>query len=389
MPENFTRHPSTVADWSGARRKARLRETRLGHDWQRLGRARRVLAWLALCLIPVFVLCGQYWIEDVHPERERLSRTHPQIHHIYDARTPADSRTAVVDLVGLGNLDASETARTLSAYAGIGQVWAVEYDNGGIDTAVISRMIVASAAQTGTDNIILSGHSMGGVIALEVAQHIHEDSDTVLVGVVLDSTPVDLHAVRAESRDAGEDMLRWIGWLPGARESRSLRLLVETAARKDTFLDTHSTWYPRIDLSELQVVIGEVVHDKILSDDAASNGLIQSQFETIVASGAIDNLKSLAAERSGRVSPGIVFVRPRVGERDPVVDVDYTQRILVEQVGGPDGSLLVARLAGIGHANPNQQPALYNAAIDKRILPFLRQVLVQADRADRLSAGIR
>jgi hypothetical protein len=47
----------------------------------------------------------------------------------------------------------------------------------------------------------------------------------------------------------------------------------------------------------------------------------------------------------------------------------------VEQSGGVDGTLLVAKLDGIGHANPIQQPAAYNAAIENRIAPFLRPLL--------------
>ncbi|WP_213574474.1 alpha/beta hydrolase [Rhodococcus sp. USK13] len=374
MQQYVPRPPSTVGDWSDARRKMQLRRSRPGHSWRRFGRTRRILMWLGLSMVPVLIVGGQYWVQDVHPERERLAQTVPAVHDVYEAKNPADQKTAVVDMVGLGNVDATDTARSLGAYTELGQVWAVEYDNSGIDTKVISDLIVDHAAATGTDNIILSGHSMGGVVALEVAQHIYEDSDTVLSGVVLDCTPVDLHAVRGDARDAGEDMLRWIGWLPGARESRSLRVLVETAARKDRFLDSNS-WYPRVDLSAFGSVVEEVLHDKVFSDDAASNGLIESQFTVIVASGAIDNLKSLAVERDGKPLPAVVFVRPRDGRFDPVVDVDYTQRILVEQSGGVDGTLLVAKLDGIGHANPIQQPAAYNAAIENRIAPFLRPLL--------------
>ncbi len=207
--------------------------------------------------------------------------------------------------------------------------------------------------------------------------------------MVLDCTPVDLHAVRAGSRDSGEDMLRWIGWLPGARESRTMRVLVETAARQSRFLDTKSDWYPHVDVDEFRDVLDEVLTEKVLSEDVASNGLIESQFKTIVASGAIDNLKSLAVESDDKPRPGIVFVRPRAGWKDPVVDVDYTQKILVEQSGGTDGALLVAKLDGTGHANPNQQPVVYNEAIVKRILPFLRTTLDEVSVTSDASGGRR
>ncbi|MEE2033511.1 alpha/beta hydrolase [Rhodococcus chondri] len=371
MPEIPSLPPCSAGDWDDSRRRHRLRDTRLGKHWGRFRRTRRFLAYGLLATVPLFAVYTQYWAWDVAPMREQLSRTHPQLHQVYDAGRRADSDTAVVDLVGLGNLDATETATALPAFGDIGRVWAVEYDNGGIDTAVISRMIVERADRSGVESVVLTGHSMGGIIALEVAQHLYQDTYLEVLGVVLDCTPLDLHAVRADSRDAGEDLLRWIGWLPGARESRSLRILVEIAARKDRFVLPSDRWYRRIDTAELNTVLDEVLRDKIFSTDAASNGLIESQFRAIVASGATDNLKALAAPRDDKPRPAVVFLRPRYGPNDNVVDVDYSQRILVDRSGGPDGTLLVSKLDHIGHANPIQRPEVYNEAITDRIAPFL------------------
>lgn len=150
-----------------------------------------------------------------------------------------------------------------------------------------------------------------------------------------------------------------------------MRMLVEIAARKDRFVLPSDRWYRRVDTTELQAVLDEVLHDKIFSTDAASNGLIESQFRAIVASGAIDNLKALATPRDDKLRPAVVFLRPRHGPNDTVVDVDYSQRILVDQSGGVDGTLLVSKLDRIGHADPIQRPEAYNRAITDRIEPFL------------------
>lgn len=356
-----------VTDWDDDRRKKRLAETRHGAG----SRSRRLLVQLGFAVLAVVIVCTQYWVYDVAPERARLASTRPQVHHIYDAQDPLDQDTAVVDLVGLGNLDASATATALPAFTGIGQVWAVQYDNSGLDTAVISRIIAEHARRERVDRIVLAGHSMGGIIALEVADHIAEDTDLQLQAVVLDCTPINLHAVRAKSRDAGEDMLRWMGWLPGARESRSLRLLVETVARKDRYLFPSSGRNRFVDVGELERVVDEVLNKKILSTNTASNGLIESQFRAIVASGAQDDLETLTKGDDG---PAFVFLRPTVGSADPVVDVDYSQQALFEHTGGPGGRLLVVRMAGTGHANPMQQPVRYNQAIEDSIDPFLTQL---------------
>ncbi|QHE72740.1 alpha/beta fold hydrolase [Rhodococcus sp. WAY2] len=372
MPALLPRHRTTVADYSDERRRARLRQTRTGHHWVRFGRTRRALVWLAVwVLVPVLCASSVYWMRDVLPQQVRLATTQPQIHPVYDAQQSSERDTAVVELVGLGNLDATRTATSLPTLSRIGQVWAVRYDNSGIDTKVISDLITTHARDRNVGSVVVSGHSMGGVIALEVAEHLYRDTDLAVDAVILDCTPLDLHAVRAQSRDAGEDLLRWIGWIPGARESRVLRLFVEVAARQHRFVDP-SSWYPRIDPSELREVLGEVLREKILSRRAASNGLIESQFRVIVASGAIDNLDALAAPREPKPRPAMVFLRPRVAAADRVVDVDYSQRILIDHSGGPEGTLLVVKLDGTGHANPNQHPVTYNEAIADRIVPFLR-----------------
>ncbi|WP_431957966.1 alpha/beta fold hydrolase [Nocardia lijiangensis] len=369
------RHPSTVTDWDDARRKVRLRETRLGYRWTTLRRTRLAFLRVAALLILVLIVFTQYWVHDVAPERARLALTEPAL---LPVATPAQEEnwdTAVVDLVGLGGLNASDTASALPALRRMGVVWAIKYDNQGIDSKVIADLVVRAAQMSGVRNIVLVGHSMGGVIALEVGQHIHLDSDRRLAGVLLDCTPVDLNAVRPESRGRGEDMLRWMGWLPGARESRALRLAVETYARRDRFVDHTADPVPSLRFAELGDVLAEVATDKVMSRNAASNGLIESQFLAIVGGGAIDNLRALSRPVNGKPRPALVYIRPRDAERDRVVDVEYSHQVLIERVGGVDGSLLVVLPRNTGHANPRQAPAEYNKVVDQQVLPFVQRYL--------------
>ncbi|WP_280258584.1 alpha/beta hydrolase [Nocardia wallacei] len=366
------RHPTTVADYDDARRRARLAETRWGHGWVRLRRTRRVLLRLALVPILLLVVFAQYLAVDIAPERARLARTEPAVLPVA-APAPEARNTAVFDLVGLGSLDATATARALPSLTRMGSVWAVRYDNTGIDTKVISDLIIRVTEAARIDNVVLVGHSMGGVIALEIGKHIHTGSTKNLAAVVLDCTPIDLDAVRPESRDQGEDLLRWTGWLPGIRESRSLRLFAETYARRDRFLDRDTT-PPGIRGDRLWSTVGEVLRQKIGNRDAASNGLIESQFRAIVAGGAVDDLRALVKPVSGKSRPAVVFLRPNNPERDPIVDVEYTHRVLIQQVGGVDGNLLTVLAHGTGHANPVQQPGEYNKVIAQQVVPFVRQV---------------
>lgn len=380
-------HPSTVADWSDERRRARLRETRLGDRWKALGRTGQALLRVAVLLMIVLVVFAQYWEYDVAPERQRLARTEPALLPVAEPFAPADRDTAVVDLVGLGGLNASDTAASLPALREMGAVWAIRYDNRGIDTEVIADLIIRAAVMSGVRNIVLAGHSMGGVIALEVARHIHTGSDRRLLAVLLDCTPLDLDAVRPESRGLGEDMVRWMGWLPGARESRGLRIAVETYARREQFLDY--TGVPGIRFDRLRGTVEQVLRDKIFNADAASNGLIESQFLAIVAGGATDDLRPLSRSARGKPRPAIVFLRPHDASRDRVVDVARTQEVLIDKVGGIDGNLLVVKPRGTGHADPRQHPGEYNKIISQQVLPFVERYRAQISRVADAAAPAR
>ncbi|PPJ26162.1 alpha/beta fold hydrolase [Nocardia nova] len=364
------RHPSTVADYDDARRRARLAETRVGHRWRTLGRTRRVLLRAALVPIVVLVVFAQYWHYDVSPEQARLARTDPAVLPISGPAAASDRDTAVFDLVGLGSLDASDTARALPSLRQLGSVWAVRYDNTGIDTKVISDLIIRVTEAARIHKVVLVGHSMGGVIALEIAKHIHTHSTRTLSGVILDCTPVNLAAVRPESRDQGEDLLRWFGWFPGARESRGLRLLAETYSRRDQFVDYGSS-PPGIRMASLRRTVTDVLRQKIFNTAAASNGLIEDQFKAIVASGALDDLRALAKPAAGKPRPAVVFIRPHNPYRDSVVDDEYTHRALIDTVGGVDGTLLVVLTRSTGHADPRQHPREYNTVIAQQIVPFI------------------
>ncbi|MEU4651136.1 alpha/beta fold hydrolase [Nocardia fluminea] len=377
---SFDRHPSTVADFDDARRRERLRETRLGHTWGSWRRTRLVLLRILGFLLVAMIVFGQYWVHDVAPERERLAQTAPEL---LPANLPADARdwdTAVVDLVGLGGVNATPTAKALPALSRLGVVWAVRYDNAGIDTKVIAEMIVRAARYGNVRNIVLVGHSMGGIIALEVARHIHLGSDRRLVAVLLDCTPMNLDAVRPESRSRGADLVRWLGWLPGARESRILRFAVEMSARRERFAQRNGLSFD-IDWGALREASAQVLRDKIFSRDAASNGLIESQFLAIVAGGGTADLRALGKPHPDKRNPAIVFIRPREAARDNVVDVAYSHEVLIEESGGVDGSLLVVRPNRIEHANPIQRPAEYNAVIEAQVLPFVRRYQ-EANRND-------
>lgn len=346
--------PISDYDPRGARR--RLHETRAFHGHP----VARVAAKFALGLTIATTPIVQYWAHDVAPAQYEIEQAGSEINEIYLANNPEHNDTAVVDFAGLGNYTSEKYVQSLD-YAEMGRGWAVRYNNNGIDTTELAKDIIEKAEQTGVERFVLVGHSMGGIIALEIAQHIYEHTDKELAAVVLDSSPLNIDCVRQESREKGMEMNRWIGRIPGARYSRILRGMVEMGAREDEYMGKPVNGIPTIKVDKF-VNAAVAVRSEKLVKDAPSNALIDGQFKTILGSGAEDDLSDLSQEKDGKLLPRIIFIRPRNSRDDPIVDVNKTEDILLSMM---PNQVTIIRGEGIQHANPVQRPDEYRPLMER------------------------
>lgn len=276
-------------------------------------------------------------------------------------------------MVGLGNLSAKETATTLSSYADIGNVWAVQYDNEGVDVAVIANEIVEKAESEGVDQLVLSGHSMGGDVALKIADHLYTQTDIDLKAVILDCTPPDVYSVRPSEREKGLMMIKYYPVFDAfdIGASRTFRFVGEMVARKERYMQEADTILERIDISSFGNAAKEVYEEKILKKDVASTDLIGDQFGEIYDGDAINSLDIITDSLEGKDKPAIVYMRPQNPLDDLVVDVSRSQVLITSETDFADLNLLIVKMHNTGHANPNQRPTEYNAAIRDKIIPFL------------------
>jgi pimeloyl-ACP methyl ester carboxylesterase len=348
-------------------------------------RAKCAAAFTA-ALIPL----GLYTTFDVKPMRERLALTQPELVDVYEASEEALPDRAVIDMVGLGNLSAVETATNLTSLSDLGDVIALRYDNRGIDTDVIARTIETKMLEEDYTAVVLVGHSMGGDVALKVAQYIYEDTDIQVDAVVLDCTPPDRESVRQDERHKGDLMLKYLPIIPGGDVARTVRYTVEMGARKDRFIvkqaDGSSSQF---DAEEFKNASKEVYIDKIYNQNAATSGLIETQYAEIVDGESVQSLHALGKQVEDKYMPKIVYMRPEEGWRDGVTDVDRATGILQQEVGIFEGRLLIVTMQHTGHANPNQVPEEYNSAFSEKIVPYIHRYSAHQDLENlpRLSYG--
>jgi pimeloyl-ACP methyl ester carboxylesterase len=316
--------------------------------------------------VTALTLTSLYSMDVAHGERV-LFESHPEIIHISDNHTVEHSDQATVVSAGWGNLDSAHTATSLPAYGAEGSVWAIRYDNTGVNTTSLAEELVAEAKTNHVTQLSFSGHSMGGLVNLEIARKVYESDNGISVPyIVLDCTPSSIDAVRPEVRNNGYLMTEGLSHIPGARYSSTIRLIAEEAARYNKYKD--SSQVLQVDLSKMLDATKTIINDKILNDNVASASLLESQFELIVAGGAKEDIMALGKD-VGKPKPVLVFIRPVDTSADMTVDDAYSEKQFTEYAHAANLPLVVVKVPGIGHADPNSHPNEYNAALTRAVFP--------------------
>lgn len=310
---------------------------------------------------------------DIQHGRQELAHTHSSIILVMNASSPQHNNEATVVSAGFGNLSSYNTAESLPAYAQEGQVWAIQYDNNGIDTDVIASDLIKQAQASGVNELSFSGHSMGGLVDLEVARKIYEsDTDISVPYIILDCTPANMDSVRPSVRDDSYRMAEGLRLIPGARYSATVRFVVEEAARLDQYRDMTKPLL--VDPQKLIKATKTVIDDKIISDNEPSVPLLESQIKLIAASGAKGNILALGKDR-GKPKPVLVFMRPLDANADQTVDDNYSQQQFEQYSREAGLTLMVVNIVGSGHANPIQKPNEYNDALLQDTYPRLQAIV--------------
>lgn len=307
---------------------------------------------------------------DVAQGKEALNGSKSAIIPVSIDQSPSTKSSAIVVSAGLGNLNSYYTAAALPVYAESGNVWAMRYNNNGINVDTVAEKLIEEANANQITELSFSGHSMGGLIDLEVARRVYESQSPIIVPyIILDSTPASIEAVRPDVRSDGYTMARALSYIPGARYSSAVRFIAEEAARFDQFKDFGEPFF--IDPAKFVNITERVIKDKFLRNDVASISLLESQFKFILASGAENDIRALGKD-NGKPKPILVYMRPEDSSADQTVDNDFSQRQVGEYAQAAGLTLIVVKVAGIGHANPIQRPAEYDRALRNVVIPKIR-----------------
>lgn len=374
------------AEYDDAARKRNMAEA-LGRNIDGWPKARRILGTTALgAALSATIVTAQY-SADVLATKEYLKEAKPVIEVVSQPNSPTDGHRMIMGIGGFGTTDARNAMEALP-YETIGLETSLAYDQRGIDTTAIKDSLKEFALEHDIDEIVLSGHSMGGIITLEIASLLYEDDDAPSVSdIILDCTPPNLSAVHDDKIDAGDKMNELTKPIPGHRSSTYLKAIGEMASRNSRYLDDDEggQLIPSLDVLAFGREAQAVKREKMLPEDGTV-GLALDQYREIVADGAEDSFRRMSPIKYSKRSPRIHFLRPLDAASDTTVLIERAQELFIEYGLKYHIPVRIHTLdAGTWHASPGQTPQQYHALVSKDILPSIRKTY--EDRRAFIEAG--
>lgn len=340
---------------------------------------------------------GYMYNEDVNEVKEMLAHTHPYViensslpaietgssmvpHGTYETLDPAEKsyiagleqdRLVTIDFSGFGLTNVYKAKEVLSSFDKIGANWSVHYDNLGIDTEVIARMLVDKMNDQGIKQFGIYADSMGNIVGLQVAvQMLNLDPTLRFRFMDMDSPATCMEVLREKSLQDGYRLLDGIKEMPGAEYSRFDRMIAEIYLRWDRVHDWDSFWD----------VFHEVRREIFDNRDLPGNTLLAEQFQFIENSQFEPELKEVG-ELPMDERPVFYFMGAKNQAADDVVNTNKSYQ-LVYKWTQEDGLVLKGKygIKDFHHGSQWMSMEEYHDVLGKEIVPQI--VAAMGDEAN-------
>ncbi|MFZ1360547.1 MAG: alpha/beta hydrolase [Candidatus Saccharimonadales bacterium] len=284
---------------------------------------------------------------------------------IADAADPLNNDILFNGAVGFGNMDASNMMTALRPLRQQGRLLADRESDKGINTDEQAEKLIEYAQQHDVREIVLIGHSIGGLKMLNKAARAKEiiadkKLDITLQRIVLLQTPYSIDSVRTNMRSFGQKVCNYAEYAPWLKYYWFSRYLPEMMARKDRYIDVNNH---AVDVGRFVETSSEVYKEKIRDPSATAN-VLYDQFCVqlgATAKGAINRLRKF-----GDVE--ISYFRPEDASSDTVVDEDDAVVRFRNSTNHPDIRFTVHNLPNIGHSSPGQAPRSFNRLFEQTVI---------------------
>ncbi|MEO8691656.1 MAG: hypothetical protein ABI397_02615 [Candidatus Saccharimonas sp.] len=280
---------------------------------------------------------------------------------------PSNSGTFVFE--GFAEKNATAIAEALfGSLQADGHVYAIEYDNHGIDVNDIVESILVKIDKDQLKEMSFYGRSMGGDVALLVASELLKRRPALSIkSIILDCTPSSIDAVRGWDKgliESGEKISKKLDLVGGPTLRMAIELPHSPQAAEFIKLKPAA---PYVDVSAMVKRFNNLYKWKINSK-STSNRILFSQLGIIMSMdihATFAELSKLTEHQA--VPPSIIEIRPKNSNQDEMVLNDVSEEEFRSASNKLRMHFYVVNLVGkeIRHADPRASRTKYNTVLSE------------------------
>jgi len=291
-----------------------------------------------------------------------------------------DPHMATVVMLGFGGLDATSVGEELSPWLSqLGHVWAMRYDDKGIDPKELADVIGKKARAEGITKISFHNISVAGAFGTTVALALL-DGDYGITSIpeyIFDSSPDSPDNLKSDYAQQGQIQAALHEFASTQADGMSTRDLVELWIRRDRW----SPLPPRRFNKGMSVPAAavktntEIIHD-IWSPESASNSLLNSAYNEFAKTNVKQNLAQIAAYEKAKHMPltDTTYIGA-AGKGDYIVNIPKSSMAVEEDIhdaGLPDTREIIE--PGIVHGSPTATPKIYDKIYSNLVPKILNSI---------------
>ncbi len=320
---------------------------------------------------------GQY-ASDVRANQEIQAEASINIQIASPALDPANNHKALIFFNGLG----TDNAEAITKFTGHslqpildGQRWSIGYNNAPLEKTVFAKKLIEAAHEQNADTFIFVGRSAGGNIIMQAQEEVRKYSSITIEAIVLDSTPVDIEALRP-ARQEEIAIAHTIARIPGAEYSSAVRSIGEMASRIDSY--NFGTPWQRI---ENFATTYTHVNESIDNNKLPGMWLMFGQLLAIQDTDFESRMENIAKLPKSVVRPTMLYLHTAEPGVDPVVDTEKSSKAIAAFAHKYGIPFLDYGINGAVHTHPEIAVDAYAQTLTKAKVTILSTIAAEAARA--------
>lgn len=298
---------------------------------------------------------------DIAMGKESIENSHPIIHPIAGATKNGSTENMIDYMDGFGRGDSSWQASNMvdALQAGTGSaVNALEYSKKGLNIYNIARSIAENLEKNNATSAILYGYSVGGDVALLVANELIHKFDVCVSTAYLDHTPAGIKDINSDQRNMASAVINTLDLF----NEFGIKLQYSSIARS---------------------IVNANIPDDTTFINNVSSSLIIDQFNLGASIDVQESINKLKSDKCP--TPVVIYVSSSNPKSDQVVNLVQSEMAFEEAANAANVPFTTLYVEGSTHGRPDLDKSYNKVLLDSR--PAINDMIIKSENIHAIQSS--